>query len=129
MITYRDNYKLFTKNVDTWADLCYAVYTNNYFMQVLTIPLFYGRNKYLADYRMVTLREFWNLVAIVIPDFSRRTRFCGYVSVWLIKIFSCWQERDIVHQVKFCAIAELHAILEGKTCKNGPATTQWKIMQ
>lgn len=50
-------------------------------MQVLTIPLFCGWNKYLADYRMVTLREFWNLVAIVIPDFSRRTRFCGYVSV------------------------------------------------
>lgn len=29
-----------------------------------------------------------------------------------------------MHQVKFCAIAALRAILEGKTCKNGPATTQ-----
>lgn len=98
-------------------------------MQVLTIPLFYGWNKYLVGYRMASVRKFWDLAAIVILDFSRRTRFCGYVSVWLIKIFSCWQDTEDVHQVKFYAIAALRAILEGKTCKNGPATTQWKIMQ
>ena len=58
MITHRDNFGLFTKNVDTLVDLFYAVYTNNYFMQVLTIPLFCGWNKYLADYRMVNVRKF-----------------------------------------------------------------------
>ncbi|QOC67754.1 hypothetical protein JEP1_128 [Escherichia phage JEP1] len=58
MITHRDNFEMFTKNVDTLADLCYAVYTNNYFMQVLTIPLFYGWNKYLAGYRLVSVRKF-----------------------------------------------------------------------
>ena len=129
MITHRDNFGLFTKNVDTWADLCYAVYTNNYFMQVLTIPLFCGWNKYFAGYRMACVREFWDLAAIVILDFSRRTRFRCCVSVWLIKIFSCWQDIGDVHQVKICAIAALRALLWEKTGKNGLATTQWKIMQ
>ena len=58
MITHSDNFGLFTKNVDTWAGLCYAVYTNNYFIQVLTILLFCGWNKYFAGYRMVIVRGF-----------------------------------------------------------------------